>query len=433
MELKEIGNDFSNIWELYGMRSNPFSTSPLLVKGGILPIESFSGRKEELERIFKQFRSSGGSRILVVGDVGVGKTTFVNVARHRAIEKGFFSPIKEIAVIGNWTAFDFILNTLFGFYSTLELQKQEDRVLSKESFETLKSLVQFNTLERKITGGNALGIGLEYQEERKNPQTITLMALQDIFEKVIEEVHAKTKKEVIIHYNNLERLQEKSVRTIFEDLRDFFQTPQVHFIFVGNLTIHSIFQSMPRVSSIISDTPIILKEMELVEIEKAIDIRLTKLRISEDLNVIKPFTDAALNALYELYKGNIRDILNSLSTAVLAGTHEKPIILSQTALTRILKQIVQKRFLTRQPPNAKKILEEAVKHEEITNRHLSRTTNIARSNVSKYIGDLQTAGCISLRRKDGKDKYWSVNPILRWLLLQENTEEDKQKKMREYL
>lgn len=429
---QDLYNDFSNIWELYGVKSNPFSTSPLLVRGGVLPIESFSGRKNEIDRLFKQFRSAGGGRILVVGDVGVGKTTFVNVARHSAIQKGFFSPIKEIAVVGEWTSSDFILNTLAGIYSTIELQKNDVRLLSNDSIEKLKSLVEINSVEKKIVGASVLNVGGDYQEERKTPHTITIVALQNFFEKIVLEIHEKTGKEVIIHYNNLERLPEQSVRKIFEDLRDFFQTPNVHFIFVGNLTVHNIFQSMPRVASIISDTPILLKEMKLVEIEEAINVRLDKLRIT-DLNVIRPFTPNALNALHVLYNGNIRNILNSLSTAVLDGTREKAIVLTQTSLSKILKEIVEKRYLRDLPHNAKKILLETIKYEEITNKQLSAITKIARPNVSVYIHDLQTAGCLYLRRKDGKDKYWSADPKLKWLLLQENAEEEKQKKMEHYM
>ena len=78
--------DFSDIWELYGLKENPFSTNPLLVLGGVIPITCFLGREKELERITKQFRSKGGSRTLIIGDFGVGKTSFVNFARYKARE-----------------------------------------------------------------------------------------------------------------------------------------------------------------------------------------------------------------------------------------------------------------------------------------------------------------------------------------------------------
>ncbi|MBI4162545.1 MAG: hypothetical protein HY513_02585 [Candidatus Aenigmarchaeota archaeon] len=108
-----VENDFlNNIWELYGVKQDPFTTSPILAKGGTLPIGCFVGRLENVNRLGRIIGSKGGSRTLVYGDIGVGKTTFVNVVRAHSIEKGFFTPFKEIAIQGEWTSDDFVLNTL---------------------------------------------------------------------------------------------------------------------------------------------------------------------------------------------------------------------------------------------------------------------------------------------------------------------------------
>ena len=40
-----------DIWELYGVRSNPFSSAPILVKGGIIPLECFVGRNEQIKQL----------------------------------------------------------------------------------------------------------------------------------------------------------------------------------------------------------------------------------------------------------------------------------------------------------------------------------------------------------------------------------------------
>lgn len=89
-------NEFVSIWEVYGLKTDPFSTNPILVKGGLISVKSFMGRETEINRLEKIFRSSGGSRSIVFGMQGVGKTTLVNVARIRALEKGFFTPYQEI-------------------------------------------------------------------------------------------------------------------------------------------------------------------------------------------------------------------------------------------------------------------------------------------------------------------------------------------------
>src|SRR3990170_585095 len=112
-----------DIWELYGVRSNPFSTAPIVVKGGIIPLECFIGRQEQTKQLGKILGSKGGSRCLVFGDIGVGKTSFVNVVRASAVMEGFFTPFKEIALQSDWTPDDFILNTFAGIFATLQLMK----------------------------------------------------------------------------------------------------------------------------------------------------------------------------------------------------------------------------------------------------------------------------------------------------------------------
>ena len=48
---------------------------------------------------------------------------------------------------------------------------------------------------------------------------------------------------------------------------------------------------------------------------------------------------------------------------------------------------------------------------------------IPRSNISTYIRDLEDAGCVYLRRKNGKDKFWKADPKIRWSLLKESPQQ----------
>ena len=405
----------NNIWELYGVKQNPFSIQPLLVKGGILPLDSFTGRKKELDRLKKIFSSKGGSRVLVSGDVGVGKTTFVNFTRHYFNNKGYFTPFKEIAVQSEWDTTIFILNTLAAIYSTLNVSTKKP--VEDETFKKLESYLEIGFAEADFSI-NIAGTGVGYGKKRVSPSNTSSFMLQNFFERIIGEIHQKTNNDVIIHYNNLELIEETTLRKSFDNLRDFFQTPNVHFVFVGNLSVGGIFQSIPRFSSTLTDTPITLENLKLDEVKDIIEKRFNGLKIDE-LDYIIPYYEDALRTLYNLYEGNIRDILNSLSTAVMEVTTEKPIILDEHLLSKTLKSVVQKRYMSQLTSRVVNVLMEAVKHPEITNRHLSKQTGVARSNISTYIGELQRHGCIYLRRKDGKDKYWRVDPKIRWLLLKD--------------
>jgi len=410
-----------NVWELYGVKENPFSISPILVAGGSIPIESFVGREEHIKRLSKILGSKGGSRTFIYGDIGIGKTSFVNVVRASAFEKGFFTHFKEITTQDKWGADEFIFNTLSAIYSTLKLLK--DKPLSDTTYKKLESLFEIGRIIPNSMGVSAGGFGVNYGNEQKSTEKITSFSLQQFFSDIVDEINKNTGKEVIIHYNNLELMSEKRIRYIFDTLRDFFQTKGVHFVFIGNLTAFSILQSVPRFSSILSDTPFHVEILTYEEVKQIIRKRFESLRISENYNIVYPYNDDCLKVLYELMNGNIREILNSLSTAIFYITDESPVILDRNKLSKVLKEILERRYLGSLTPAVRKVLDEIIRHEEITNKALSDKLKIPRSNISTYIRDLEDAGCVYLRRKNGKDKFWKADPKIRWSLLKESPQQ----------
>lgn len=224
---------------------------------------------------------------------------------------------------------------------------------------------------------------------------------------------------MIIHYNNIELLSEKQIKNLFENLRDFFQIEGVHFVFVGSLTVKGYFQSMPRFSSIMTDS-INMDTLTFEEIKKIITKRFETMKI-EGLEYVIPFTDDCLKVLYDLWGGNIRHILNSLSTAIQEQTTEKAEILDENTLSKTLKSVLHKRYYSQIGiQRAKDVLMEIIKRDEITNKALSDKLGLPRSNISQYIRDLERVGCVYLKRQTGKDKFWSADPTLKWELLKES-------------
>ena len=135
--------DQSSIWELYGIKTNPFFTDPLLIFSGIIDLKiGFVGREEEVKRLRNIIYNNVGTRILVSGDVGIGKTTFVNYFRAKAQQDKFFTVLKEIAVQPGWNSTDFILNTLSAIYHTLKVRTDLDSsLIKKELLRKLELLV----------------------------------------------------------------------------------------------------------------------------------------------------------------------------------------------------------------------------------------------------------------------------------------------------
>ena len=292
-------NDLNNVWELYGVRENPFSISPILVMGGAVPIDSFVGRGEHIKRLSRIIGSKGGSRTFIYGDIGIGKTSFVNVVRNSAFEKKFFTHFKEITTQDKWTTDEFVLNTLSAIYSTLKLIKEKP--ISEDIYRKLESLFEIGRIS--VGGGVSIaGFGGNVQVTQNPTEVLTSFSLQSLFSEIIDNINEHTKKEVIIHYNNLELVTEKKMRYLFENLRDFFQTKGIHFIFIGNLTAFSILQSVPRFSSILSDTPFHIEKLTYNEIKEVIKKRFESLQSSPELNLIYPYTDDCLQIIYKVVR-----------------------------------------------------------------------------------------------------------------------------------
>lgn len=404
-----------SVWELYGLRGNPFFTSSLLVKGGVLPIDSFYGREDELNQLIRIFALSGGSRTFVNGDIGVGKTSFVNFARSKMTERGFFSPYKEILVRKNWDANDFILNTLNAIYSTLRLSRHLG--LDEKTFQKLEQTTKLAEIESGPET-NTIPEKPLFKRIKKKKAEVNYHFVE-LLKEVAKEISSKTGKDLIIHYDNLDELNENYLTGLFEEGKEVFRIPNVDFVFVGNLTIEAMFKKIPKASSALSDTSITLPDFSEEEIEKILRKRIEALRIREDINCVIPYKSEVIKLLMQAYGGNIEHILDSLSNAITELGCEKAVILDAQNIQHTLRRFIEKRYLNNIQPRAIDVLLQALKHDESTNKQLATSLDMARSNTSKYIKELQENGCIYLRRKDGKDKYWSVNPKIKWLSLKQ--------------
>lgn len=404
----------SSIWELYGLRANPFSTNPLLVRGGVIPINCFYGRKEEVERIEKLFRSGGGTRILIVGPPGVGKTTFVNFARAKAMKNKYFTPLQEIKVQPDWNADDFVLNTIAAIYSTLKLTG-EPKISAK-----LKPFVDIYEIKDRQGSISVVGSGGGYGETRTlHVPKLTSSALLELFQDTVNDLLKEGHREIIIHYNNLELFEEDEgrLKAILNKIRDFLQTPNVHFVFVGGESLPAVINGVPRVSAIFQDTPIKLDPLSEEDTSSIIKLRIDELQIPK-LRTVYPCTDEAVSLLYNLYEGNIRAILNSLATAILETVKDTPSTLDDKQIKQVLNSVAKKRFTSKLSPTMQKVLNALLAMKIGTNKNLSKELGILPQNMSSYLRDLVNAGCIYLVRTDGRIKYYSVSDWVKWLTLE---------------
>ena len=137
-----------NLWERYGFRDNPFDTRALsLSPGSLLSVaDAFVGRamtSPESNLMTNFLRSSGGGRVVVEGDVGVGKTTFVNYHRYlwqKEAKTKLLTPATEISVQGDWGTRELLLNVLTLLAGRLSLSMTPKKLESDHLLTEIQAL-----------------------------------------------------------------------------------------------------------------------------------------------------------------------------------------------------------------------------------------------------------------------------------------------------
>ena len=417
-----------NIWNLYGLKGNPFTTDPLSAYDGELPIEkSFFGREAEVEKVKKIIYSNKTSRLLVYGDIGIGKTTFVNFIKHQAVKDGYFTPFGELGLEYDWSPEEFMLNTINIIFTTIDRTKSLKEKINPELAQKMNVLFG---IDRGYSGGVGLsvsafgaGIGANIDKGQSfGVPKLNSATLKLLLQEVLDELIRLGFKGTILHFNNLELVQDKGetqLRRIMNGIRDFLQVKGAHFIFVSDTKLYEMFQQIKRVEDIF-EVPILILPFKIDEVKQIINTRIKLLKVSSDINPIYPFDDETLAILFKLYSGNLRGILRSLMCAVNETVTSKPRTITPNILKISLYRFAKNRFLSNftRNTNALKILKRILDRKETTNKLLAEHFKMLPQNVSHALTTLREVGAIKLSREEGRSRYYVPSQEAMWLLLE---------------
>ena len=415
-----------NIWNLYGLKDNPFTTDPLSMYGDGLPIkESFFGREEDIKKLNRIIHSNKTSRILVYGEVGIGKTTFTNYVKYEAvIDNTYFTPLGELSIDYTWTPESFMLNTISIVWTAIDRNKEIREKITPDLKKKLNIIFGMDRGNSMGVSGSVLGIGGGYDSGQSyglpmhNSHNIKIL-FQDLLDELLRIGYMG----VLIHYNNLELIQDKNenqLKKIMNGIRDFMQVKGAHFIFVSDRTLYEQFEQLPRVEDIFQ-VPILLHPFKFDEIKQIINKRIKLLTINDQISPIIPHDDDTLKILFDLYDGNLRGILRGLDCAINDCVHSRPIKLTPVILKTSLFKYAQNRFLmslgSNEDANTIKILKRILEKRETTNKLLSEHLKMLPQNVSASLTKLREAGAIRLSREEGRSRYYLPSQEALWLLL----------------
>lgn len=415
-----------NLWERYGFTGNPYDTkalslskaAPLSVQDAYIP-RAESGTTADLITNF--LRNPGGGRIVVEGDQGVGKTTFVNYHRQRwetAAKHRLLSPALELEMQANWNEKDLLINLLASLSSRIRLEMNGKAFMKEDLLREITALVGVQIEE---TGGfnatlSILGTGAGAGRTKGKAikvGEVTNDLLRQYFRRLVEYVMNNGYSGVIFHLDNFDKLgvrEPGKLKAFFESVRDVLQEPGVYFVFVGTTGLfQKVIVSLPRVRSIFFDTPIHLEPLSITEVKMVMGRRY-RLLVAPGKEWITPVTDEVVENLYMIFEGRIRYIMNSITSMIshLPDSYAQPIAMNQaismlqgiahSEISRVLKGAEQEVFL------------EAAKLSCFTNSELGSQVSRSKQLIQKYLKNWLGLNLVSRSEKTGRKQFYRVEP-----------------------
>ncbi|MEX2570125.1 MAG: AAA family ATPase [Gemmatimonadota bacterium] len=305
----------ANLWEPYGLRGSPFFQDELRPGAAEHPMGLFVGREVEVRRVHRRIISDAGSRSIVEGEPGVGKTSFINRVKAEVAESGVATYEHPIRIQSGSTA-----ATLIGDVLRLLLR------IRLASARTSDAGGFWSRTARLLEGGElmgatigAFGVSGGVSRGYAAPQ-VAQDSLYEHLGEALERIRGESGRGVVIHVNNLENLTEEDAEeasALLRDLRDHLMLPGAHWIFGGAAGVDTVFRRHAQVDGIFP-APESLAPLAPEHIEALLRLRYDHLSIPRRRRV-SPIEPAVAARLYSLYQGDLRSFLRLLADAAERG------------------------------------------------------------------------------------------------------------------
>lgn len=424
-----------NLWERYGFTDNPYDTKALsLSKAAPLSVqEAYIARADSsatADLLTNFLRNPGGGRIVVEGEPGVGKTTFVNFHRQRwetTAKHKLISPAGEISVREGWNERDFLLNLLASLSARLRLDLGDKEFEKNKLLSEITAIVGVRAEDGGGLSGNltlfGFGGGLGHTRSKSvRVGEVTNDHLREYLRGLMALVKKRGFAGVIFHFDNLELLGRRDVgvlKTFFEAVRDALQEPCAYFIFVANTGMfQQVIVPLPRVRSIFFDTPVHLAPLSASEVKAVIDRRYHLLAVPEK-QWIKPVDDQVVESLYQIFAGRIRYVMNAITSLIshLPDSYAQPLNLEQA--TTMFQAIVRSEVKSLLHGTEEAVFLQAAAIGRFTNSELGSRSQKSKQQIQKYLSIWLSLNLVSQREKIGRNQFYEVDP--RFAVLREQT------------
>lgn len=414
--------DSKSVWSKYGLRESPFITTPTRLLG-ILPIgKVFSGRENETKRLIKILTSSNTTRTLVLGDFGVGKTTFVNYIKwvlclkEKSKSEFVTTPI-EIKIQPDWNATNFLLSTLSSIhYASIIFKWGEDGM----KLPSLKKIEEYVNIGTQTAIQGTLGmIGAGYSETKSMPSVISPEVYENLLTNLCLELREEGK-QLLISYDNMENINSNRLADFFKTIKDYIQIEGFHSIFIGPTKCLSALEKYPQVHSVFSQ-PTILESLTEENVLEILKKRCEALKF-KDGNYILPYDEGTVRDIYKKLN-NIRFTFKVLEDTTLFTEMQAPCKITIKEIQAVQEKEKQE-ILSKLTTQETKIISALMDiQDKVILGKLAKLTGIGSTNLTNPLKELEDKGLITITKskKDKRRKYvqLSENSYLRYFFASE--------------
>ncbi|MEK7482766.1 MAG: MarR family transcriptional regulator [Planctomycetota bacterium] len=427
-----------NTWSVWGFSGNPFDTKALSINSKLLPIsKAYVGRSMdslEAKQLFRLISNPGGGCCIVEGDIGVGKTTFVNYHRYlweNEAEDRLLTTLREIPVYTHWEAKDFLMEILGQLSNKLLFLLNAKKGKPSKFLKKIQLLNQIFYHESLELQGSMLGFGIGYSSQPQvNVPYMTESQLMDYLFELLEETKKLGFQGIFLHFDNLELLAQEDIKDcqyLFEQIRDILQIPDIYYVFICRAGLFGqVLGNSERVRSIMG-WPIKVPPLTEQEVIEVINTRYNLLSITPE-KYIQPVNDRFIKFLYNLYNGKIRFIMDSIAQVCLYWDLKETGTLSEEEAKKAFYNIIKLKT-DRLTSREYQCLMLITQLGEFSNEDIKNNLGMQAPNVSKILKRLAQENLIYYLRRDSKKIYYKVVDEIKVLLEFEETAEKKIKKV----
>jgi hypothetical protein len=306
-----------NAWNVYNLAGSPYFQDTLEAGPHTSrPLGSlFVGREAELRALRGRVHGAAayGSRQAVAGIPGVGKTTLVQELKALLFEDGYMTTDAHVPLLPGDTSEALFGRVLGALYDTIVANRPA--TAAHAALRDAQLLVRASRLAGGGGGVSFAGFGVSASSSVSavTPRDFLIdgpRVLRDLMRLVRESgAHG-----VVVHMNNLEVLGEADVLAAAEtlrSLRDLLMQDGLHIVLVGTgPAVRGAVNTHAQVRNIFSVLD--LAPLRRDEVHALLASRYRYLRLDGGRAAMPPVDGAAVAAIFDLFRGDLRGMLKAL-------------------------------------------------------------------------------------------------------------------------